>query len=205
VTPPQAFHLRMIMMHSYYMILLLTFLALPSQCAEATVIPYTNKASWQSAAGAYTTIDFTGYPDGTIIADLYAPLGIHFTDGIDQIWNNGNAFPNDAWGLNGAFDSTTVEFDVPIHSIAIDFPGIARIKLYSEGRLIYTSPEFAGIVGVFGGLISTEPFDKAVLYDPFGGFFVDTLYFGPPIPVPGALAILGLAGLMCSQKRRRDS
>jgi hypothetical protein len=63
-----------------------------------------------------------------------------------------------------------------------------------------------GGTGFFSGVISTIPFDTVVIKDPFGAnTLIDDLYFGPPIPAPGALAILGLAGLMCSQKRRRAS
>lgn len=169
----------------------------------AAVTVYTNKASWQAAAGPYTTITFQELPPTTYIDEQYAHLGVHFTDGSDQVYAS-NLFPNDGVGLNGAFDETTLEFDAPMTTIAMDFPGIASIKLFANDQLIYTSPLMGGGgVGFFAGLISTEPFDSVQLYDPFGtGFFADDVHSGPPIPAPGALALLGVSALLGSRRRR---
>jgi hypothetical protein len=167
----------------------------------ASVNWYINKAIWQANAGAHSTITFTELPANTFITDQYAHLGVHFTDGSDTIYNNTNIFL-DGYGLNGAFDETTLEFDSPMTAIAVDFPGSVAFNLYSKGRLIYESPVFDDAFSPFAGLVSTVPFDKALLYDPFGGLRADTLYFGPPIPAPAGLGILALAG-MCVRRRTR--
>ena len=174
-----------------------------TQQASATVTTFTNTANWQAVAGPYSTITFTELPAGTWITEQYAPLGVHFTDGSDQINHNNNAYV-DGYGLNGAFDETTLQFDTAMTTIALDFPGGVKIKLYSAGNLIYTSPDFGGSgFGLFAGLISTQPFDKAFIYDPAGGLFVDNLYFGPPVPGPAGLTVLALGGLLPSRRRRR--
>jgi hypothetical protein len=177
-----------------------------SDAASATVTIYSNKTNWENAAGAYSTIYFNELPANTWIDEQYAYLGVHFTDGSDQIYES-DAFVTDGFGLNGALDDSTLEFDAPLTSIAMDFPGIARIQLFFEGKLMYTSPEL-GLPGIgnFRGLISTEAFDSVKLYDPaFAGFFADNLYFGPPIPAPGVLALLGVATLFNGRHRRKRS
>jgi hypothetical protein len=173
--------------------------------SHGAVVQYNNKSAWQAAAGSHSTINFTGYPQATLITNQYSNLGVAFTDGIDLIHLSGS-FVNDGAGLNGAIDEIEVTFSQPMSSIAIEFPGFAAIHLYSNRSLIYQSTAFGSTpVGNFGGLISDFSFDRAVIYDPSGDVFIDDLHFGPPIPAPGALAIFGLAGLMCSQKRRRAS
>ncbi len=82
----------------------------------------------------------------------------------------------------------------------MDFPGLMRIELYDQGRLIYTSSNFLpGGVGNFAGLLSDAPFDAAVLIDPLGEAEIDDLHFG--VPAPGALPLLALGAL--TQRRRR--
>ena len=53
--------------------------------ASGDVLEFTDKDEWIEAVGEFTTIDFTGYPKDTFIADQYAYLGILFTDGNDNI------------------------------------------------------------------------------------------------------------------------
>jgi hypothetical protein len=184
-----------------------TFLARGSVLASVTVYSSVGnpnaKTQWQSAAGPYSTITFAelGLPSGTWLNEQYAYLGVHFTDGSDQIYQNAG-FLQDGWGLNGALDESTLKFDAPMTTIAADFPGTVKIQLYSQGTLIYSSPLLGTSgLGHFVGLISTDPFDKAILTDI--GLFIDNLYFGPPIPAPGALAMLALSALAAPHRRRR--
>jgi MYXO-CTERM domain-containing protein len=54
------------------------------------------------------------------------------------------------------------------------------------------------------GLTTDAPFDRAVIWDPQGGTYIDDLHFGPPIPAPpaGALLLVGF-GAFFRQRRRR--
>lgn len=125
------------------------------------------------------------FPDG----DDYIGFGQSFNDGAGLVTNVGNI---------------TVDFDTPQAWIGVDHPGFFQFKLYSSGALIYTSNIFQGIgSGYFAGLISTQLFDRAVLIDPAGGPAVDDLRFGPPIPAPGALALLGIGALLMRRRTRR--
>jgi hypothetical protein len=171
--------------------------------ARGEVLEFTDDSEWQAAVGDFTTIDFTEHPPGTIVTDQYEELGILFTEGNDVILDS-SVFLNDGFGLWGpAFDDVTVEFDAPRHWIAIDFPGAAVIQLYLDGELFFESRIFGGSgEGFFGGLVSSEPFDSAFIFDPtLNGVAIDDLHFGPPIPAPGALALLGLALLAPRQRR----
>lgn len=175
-----------------------------SASCNAAVTEYNNnRAAWLSAAGPHSRIDFTGFVENTNITTHYASLGIVFTDGVDRIHMN-PGFLNDQWGLNGAFDEIAVAFSAPVRVIAVDHPNNVAFRLYWQGQLTYTSSNFNhGGVGHFAGLISDQPFDAAVIYDPANGVFIDDLYFGPPIPAPGALGLLACAAVIRRSRRRR--
>ncbi len=160
---------------------------------------FTDKDEWIAAVGDFTTIDFTGFPQGTFITDQYADLGILFTDGNDTFFFT-PSFINDSWGVDGN-GNISVVFDTPQAWIGVDFPGDLQIDLFSEGRLIHTSVFIAGGIGNFGGLISSELFDAAVLIDPVdGAVFIDDVHFG--VPAPGALWLLAVAALFSRRRRR---
>ena len=152
-----------------------------SASASGDVLEFTDKDAWINAVGDFTTVDFTGFPEGTFITDQYADLGILFTDGNDSIHFR-PSFVNDGVGLDGN-GNITVVFDTPQAWIGVDFPGDLQIDLFSEGRLIHTSVFIAGGIGNFGGLVSDQRFDMAVLMD-FPLDFeaeIDDLHFGPPV------------------------
>ncbi|MCH8152483.1 MAG: hypothetical protein IH830_08940 [Planctomycetes bacterium] len=164
---------------------------------------FTDKDEWMAAVGDFTTIGFTGFPDGTFITDQYADLGVLFVGGNENIFVNDFLFPNDGAGLDdGGFTPIAVSFDTPQAWIAVDFPGLVQFELFREGELIYTSSEFGvGGVGNFAGLVSSELFDLAVIDDPSdSSVVIDDLHFG--VPSPGALWLLGLSALR--PRRRRD-
>jgi hypothetical protein len=161
--------------------------------ANAAVVEYEQKSAWVSAVADYTTINFTGYPANTIITTQYAFLGTIFTDETDRINLSSNAYPNDGAGLYGALNEIHIAFSEPMTHIAVEFPGTVQYRLYWKGQLTYSSSVFVHVgAGFFAGLVSDQPFDAAVILDPGGDVFIDDLHFGPPIPTPGALALLAL-------------
>lgn len=160
------------------------------------------RQAWMQTAAPFTTIDFTGFAENTIITNQYQSAGLTFTDGTDRV-NLNDSFPNDGSGLYGAIDSIHLAFAQPTYSIAVDFPGSLRIALYWQGAVTYTSPDFVnGGTGFFAGLISDQPFDAAIIIDPTGGVFIDDLFFGPPIPAPATFAAMLLAALVPHSRRR---
>ena len=76
------------------------------------------------------------------------------------------------------------------------------MQLYANGEMIYQSNVFDTVQSRFGGLLSTVPFDMAVIRDPSDGSVnIDDLYFGPPIPAAGGLGLLGVALLVSRRSR----
>jgi MYXO-CTERM domain-containing protein len=183
--------------------------ALLAVCApsSATVTRYINRTVWQSAIGDDTQITFQGFPEHTLITDQYADLGVLFTDRHDFIRYN-DSFLNDGVGLGSTdliYGTIHMSFAEPLYAIASDFLGIIDIQLFSDGRMIYGSDPFDDSQSRFGGLISTVPFDAVVIRDPSNGVVViDDLYFGPPIPAPGALAAFAVVALLQRRRRRND-
>jgi len=179
----------------------LSTLGTASRLSGAVTI-YETRAAWEAAVQDYSTINFTELPENTWITNQYADLGVQFTDGSDQVYYNTNGFA-DGYGLNGAFDESTLEFNAPMSTLAMSFPGTLNIKLSWMGAIFYTGTVFGGSgYGHFVGVVSTQPFDEIFLYDPSGGLFVDNLYFGPPIPAPSVLGLLGIAVLFNRGRRR---
>ncbi len=170
--------------------------------AQGAVYEITNEDVWMAAVGTFATADFTGFPDCTFITDQYAGLGVVFTDGNDCTYLHPEVFPNDGAGLDGN-GNITVAFAQAQHWIAVDHPGLIGIQLRNDGEVVHNS----GIYHVFSfgrflGLISSEPFDEAIVIDPLGGEAeIDDLYFGPPVcPADldgdGTVAITDLLGLL---------
>src|SRR4051812_11615163 len=111
---------------------------------NAAVMEFIHNAQWQNAAGIYTTIDFTGFPDHTVITNQYAQQGITFTNGSDWIIQPG--YFADGAGLetstNGLMGTMRLSFAGPEYSLAMDYVGIKQFKLYYLGQLTYTSSVF---------------------------------------------------------------
>jgi hypothetical protein len=174
--------------------------AMCASVARADIVEYREKQDWEAAVGEFTTIGFADLPDGTWVTEQYADFGVHFVDGWDQVIHGGS-FLEDGAGLAGG-EQVDLVFDAPMYWIAADFPGNLTIELYCQNELFYTSNEFGvGGYGNFGGLVSTEPFDRAVIWDYDDAVFIDDLHFGPPIPAPPALCIIG-AALFAPCRRR---
>jgi len=182
---------------------LLITLLLYAPRVSGAVVEYTDKNEWIATAGAFSTITFTEYPANTIVTDQYANLGATFTDGIDVIFES-NAFLNDNMGLNGAFNEIAIQFETPQYHVAVDFPGLVQFTLFRNGSTLYESSFFSdNLTGPFAGLVSDIAFDEVLIVDPGGGVFIDDLHFGPPIPGPGGIAVLGCGAIVVGLNRRR--
>lgn len=174
-----------------------------ARSATADVSTFDDFGLWQAAAGEFTTITFTEFtPD--LVTDQYAELGVLFTDGNDLNIPGPTGFPLDGWGLWGGGDDTiTIEFSQLNYSLAMHYPGGVAVQLYLEGAPlgeVIDAPTSG--YNNFLGLVSNIGFDRALIFDPDGGLFIDNLYFGPPIPAPAGLALLALAA--CGGRRRHQ-
>jgi Tol biopolymer transport system component len=184
-------------------LLTLALAGLVCQPCRASVVEFSNKSAWQAAVDNYSTITFAELPEFTWVTTQYSPLGVTFTDGSDQI-HYSPSYLNDHFGLNGALDTTWIEFSQPMNWIAADFPGSLQFQLYSRGNLVYVSSNLGGSgKGRFGGLVSDVPFDQVFIVDPSGGLFIDDLFFGSAVPVPSGILLFVTAAVV--SKRLRTS
>ena len=162
------------------------------------VIEFHDRDAWIAAVGEFTTIGFTEFPSGTFLSNHYAELGVVFSDGNDitRCCGHFETWPNDGAGLDGN-GNIRLAFSEPQAWIAADFPGGLRINLFRDGLLIHSSGIFGpGGIGNFGGLISSELFDSAVLKDVPANFQaeIDDLHFGVPA-CPGDVDGDGMVGV----------
>jgi hypothetical protein len=177
-----------------------------TQICTAEVTQTYNKSLWQQTVQNWTTIDFTGWPQFTHIYDQYASQWVVFADDNEYTVTSPLAFPNDSHGLNSNDGfipgQITCQFDRDMYWVAVDHPTDIRIHLYLHGRLTFTSNIFIGSTNNrFAGLISSEPFDTAVIQRTVNSSVaIDDLFFGT-IPAPGTLPLL--AALLFSSQRRR--
>jgi len=181
-----------------------TFLViLIAHTCVAEVQEFFDFEEWENAAGEFTFIGFTEYPQGTILTDQYADLGITFPEANATVVESDFLFEDGhALGVDGpaGFDNIWVEFEEPVTAIGATFPGGLQIEMFSNGESLNEPDSFSG---GFLGYVSDEPFDSAILVDPTGGTFIDNLYFAPPIPAPGVLGGFAIAALCFHRRRRR--
>jgi hypothetical protein len=176
---------------------------LNASTVTADVAEFTSAQTWHDAVGGdYSTINFTGYADGTVIDDEYAASGLAFTS-LNFIFASAG-FVNDTWGLFGP-NGIRFAFDTPQNWIALDYPGGVQFQLFSRGQLLYTSTFFQpGGLGNFAGLVSDTAFDEVYLLKPFptNQVFIDDLHWGPAVPAPTSVAMFVFGALIAPKRRR---
>lgn len=160
---------------------------------------------WQPMVGEFSTIDFTGFEDGTPITDEYADMGVTFTDpAYPAFIGASNGFENDGWGLHGP-SNLRLFFHQPQSWIAVHHSGNAMFEFYLRGELQGVSDIApVGGFGSFLGAVSTVPFDEVIITKPtWMGYSigVDDLHWGE-VPAPGALSLLLVASVVGTRRRR---
>jgi len=174
--------------------------------AAAAIVVTNDPAEWASQTGSFTTLGFTELAHGEFLTDQYADLGVTFT-GTAVGWFSESAFPTDDHGIRG-WTSKVVEaqFAAPRTQLAVEFAGAVWVLLYLGDEFVAHTPVVAqSWNGPFLGIVSTMPFDRVEMLDPgLGVTLIDNIYFGAPIPAPGALVLIALAGLAGPRRRRAD-
>jgi hypothetical protein len=162
--------------------------------------------AWSAASGPFTTIDFTGYPQGTLITDQYEEQGILFeSSDADIVFFSSFLYPTDGIGINGLVE-VEMSFSDPIFSFGMHHPGARFVLAFNGDTLLWTSPILGGGgVGFFSGFTSTLAVDRVLVLAattaPDPPVFVDNIYFST-VPGPSGAALLALAGLLGRGRRR---
>src|SRR5437870_10741074 len=188
----------------YRRIFVMAAVIISASRAIGDVTVFANKPGWEAAVrGNYSTIDFTGFADGTPISNQYLSEGVTFS-GLAFIFASA-IFVNDGWGLHGP-GGLHIAFGSRQNWVGVDYPGAVEFQLFNDGQLFYTSPFFQpGGVGNFAGLVSDTNFDEVYIFRPApfeNQVFIDDLHWGPAIPAPGALGLFFVTAL--SSRRRRE-
>lgn len=183
-------------MTRYILIALVMDLALP---ARADVQEFLDKAWWETTAAEFSAIPFTEYyPPSQIITDQYEELGVLFTGSTSTHFTFGAKIFQDGVGLavSAPFPqnaSISLVFAQPMLSIGADHMGPFQIRLFTGSTLIFTSTYVnppGQEYGAFLGVVSDQPFDRALLIRLSGGVTIDNLYFGSASPARGACCLV---------------
>ncbi|MBX3374925.1 MAG: hypothetical protein KF817_13925 [Phycisphaeraceae bacterium] len=144
-------------------------------------------------------------PVGTWLDDHYHEShGLIFA-GPTEFITHDTAF-HDLQGMKTFTGVADLRFDTPITAFAFDnYFGVVVFKLYAGEEEIAHS-FFLGLIPNFGGILSTIPFDRIVLWDPSDAvLFIDDIMFTHQalVPGPGGAAMALLAGWGAVTRRRR--
>ncbi len=179
--------------------------AAPASAALTHYRGVETQSAWESVAGSWGTLDFTGFQPGQHLTDEYeAEFGVVFTDTTNYVdLEDPFGYPNDGWALVTGTFAQYIQFDLadPIDSIAFFHPGRLTITLWLGDELVGQGGDYLAGPGNFYGITSTTPFDRVRIDDEADIAFVDDIRLGMAVPGPGALATLAF-GLLGSGRRR---
>jgi PEP-CTERM motif len=186
--------------------------------AHATIITYTNRASFDAAFPGAAVENWDGFASGTTIPNGSTVNGItyHSSNGNALVTNNflPSTAPNTLGeNVNGFFlgtDSMTFTFTKPLTAFGIDINTFATatgdyIATTNNGDVInsFFNPFPSFGTGEFIGFSSTTPFTSVTISSPTGiAYTLDTLR-AQAVPEPATLAVFGTLALGAFGVRRR--
>jgi hypothetical protein len=171
--------------------------------AHASVQIFFNKNSWVDAVGgqdAFTTIGFNTGTPMWLPTDYYAAQGVLFPEGDEGTGIYPGNPSGDGWILNTVNNTITMDLTTPRTHLAIETTAtLYQLRLFRQGVL----QSQVWVSGPFTGVLSAQPFDRAILINTgANGVIIDDLHFGG-IPSPGGLAVLVATTLLGGRGRRR--
>ena len=185
-----------------------------TQAASAAMVSFTNGTLWSSFSVSQgktlVTEDFNSYngfyPSGlsgnaggipwtaSAPGDLYAGSGYMSTNAADALLTF--TFSPGMQGVAGNFFATDASFNT--------LPAIIGVQLVDGSAYVGYATSAVDFVGFYstGAAIASISVSVASIF-PYGNQFatVDNLYFA--VPAPGAIALIGVAGLIGGTRKRR--
>lgn len=190
--------------------------ALVASSASAGIVVYSNQSIWNARvatdglvvetetfnsiadgyqpapfAGSTASVNWSAFADGGLYVqggvfstEFPDPLTFTFTPGVRAV--GGNFF-----GVDAEFGNASVFFSVLL-SDGTSYEGEASSPASFTGFRSTTAATIASLTINVQNAVGT-----AAVYPS-----VDNLYFGVTVPAPGAVALLGVAGLVGSRRRR---
>lgn len=181
--------------------------------ASAAVVTMTNQALWTAYSNgngaAVLTEDFSGIADGFYASSVSSSLGgIAWTAAapgglyVDQGLFSTNyaepltfSFAPGVQGVAGNIFGTDINFNI--------VPSIVQVTLNDGSSYIGYATAASDFIGFYSTDAAISSLTITKLGNTPGGIFptVDNLYFAV-VPAPGALALLGVAGIIGRRSRR---
>lgn len=155
--------------------------------AYGSVVVHTSYESWSAAVGGGDAIIDFDLGSSQDLFDQYGDLGVHF---------GGTAFAlttslGDGWGAITLFPTFAMKlsYDSPQYGIGLDLINPFKVSLFSNGQLIYQSPQLNTFGPVFRGISTDVAFDTAVVQSipSTTNGTLDNIYVSNPIPEPAAV------------------
>jgi len=177
-------------------------LALACASAQASLVLTTNKDEWLGTAAPVTILDFTDLSQGEFVTDQYADLGVMFFG--TAIGHTSSIYPSDGHGILGwTHQLIEMEFDAPRTEFAIELGSFTMVMTFYLGGAEVGVANVSNATSLFWGAVLESTFDRVTLENQgLGVTGIDNIYFGAPIPAPGALVLVAFAGLVPRRRRR---
>ena len=185
-----------------------------TQAASAAMVTFTNGTLWSTFLAyqgeTVATEDFNSYNGfyasglsgnaggipwtASAPGDLYAGLGFMSTNNADALLTF--TLSRGVQGVAGNFFATDASFNT--------LPAIIGVQLVDGSAYVGYATSAVDFVGFYstGAAIASISVSVASIF-PYGNQFatVDNLYFA--VPAPGAIALIGVAGLIGGTRKRR--
>ncbi len=183
------------------LVMVMTLMFIDAKQVNAVITNYSSYNDYLAEVGSHEIITFTEVPVGTVLSNQYASQGVNFAQGDDVVITS-SSFDIDYVGVN-AYGRIELLFNTPQSHIGVDFPGAICIEIYDGSSLIGDSGNFGGSGhGFFGGIVSTELFNRAVLLDWNDDMaYIDNLHY-ESVPEPATMSMLLMGSLILIRKRK---
>ncbi|MHC4992914.1 MAG: hypothetical protein ACYTGC_18225, partial [Planctomycetota bacterium] len=170
-------------------------------CSQALgqITVYTDRAEWEAAVSAFSTVGFGGMLSGTTLTDqLEASHGIVLTGGFDVVFQS-PIFDQDGAGVDSD-SGIRFALDSPRTAVGVHFLDQAQLVLFCEEyEAFFMSDVFIEAESDFFGIVSTRSFDSFVVRGPslpWAAVTIDDVLLGEPTgaeaaPCQGGGALIG--------------
>lgn len=169
--------------------------------------------------------DFPAEPTNfmdVVDANGFEVTGFDTLDGFESIFTVENNAQSGLVPTDGdqvlrvsTFDGSvvTLNFDNPVNAVGLDLIGTANFGDPAEAALTVETSADESLTLIegepnsandtfFAGFVSNTPFDSITITNSYDGdsYGIDSVSYG--VPAPGSAALLGLAGLAATRRRR---
>ncbi len=184
--------------------LVVTVECLMASSASAAFTTFTSFGAWQATTPSYSTIDFGGFPQYTVLTDQYAEAGLTISSDSVAVVLFGAPFQLDGIGLHTEGSWIDFNFTTPQRSFSVLGLGLWKLEFFLGETLIGSTPySFPNLPNMtFGGAMSDTPFDRVRIKDFIGESVLDldNIYFST-VPAPAGVLVLVL-GVALRRRRR---